>query len=185
MSNVDSDIYHFLAILSLLDSLGSTLSSSSSHPPTKAVSRPSTPQKAPTVDMGKVQQHLRELWTTEESYHRKIKSLCNVCLLLFILQPSPPQPGRLLILMLLSPAQDFALPLREFARKPNTAIIPTFQAKHLFANIEDLVPISERFEIDLREVINQMNDPGLGLPEDFGEILLHHVSFVLYYQRRV
>ena len=37
-----------------------------------------TPGKPPRVDLDRVRQNLHELWLTEESYLRKIKSLLRV-----------------------------------------------------------------------------------------------------------
>ena len=41
-------------------------------------SRPGTPAKAPKIDLAKVASHLKELYTTELSYFRKIDALNRV-----------------------------------------------------------------------------------------------------------
>ncbi|GAA5879250.1 hypothetical protein JCM16303_003134 [Sporobolomyces ruberrimus] len=110
--------------------------------------RPMTPGKPPKVDLDRVRQNLHELWVTEESYLRKIKSLLR----------------------------DYALPLRSFSRKRETAIIPQFEATHLFINIEQLVPIAEAFERDLRAIDEEMRRDRSRLPSRFGETILSHVE---------
>ena len=72
--------------------------------------------------------------------------------------------------------QDYAVPLRSFARKRETAIIPQFEASHLFINIEQLVPIAEGFEKDLRLIDEDMRRDRSRLPPRFGETILSHVS---------
>lgn len=73
-------------------------------------------------------------------------------------------------------AQDFARPLRSFARVKSTALISPYAATQLFINIEELVPIAVAFERDLSEVANFVDKTKQGLPPRFGEMILHHVS---------
>ncbi|GAA6009896.1 hypothetical protein JCM11491_000856 [Sporobolomyces phaffii] len=110
--------------------------------------RPMTPGRPPKVDLDRVRQNLHELWVTEESYLRKVKSLLR----------------------------DYAAPLRTFSRKRETAIIPQFEATHLFINIEQLVPIAEGFERDLKSIDEEMRRDRSKLPRGFGETILSHVE---------
>ncbi|GAA5964476.1 hypothetical protein JCM3765_006294 [Sporobolomyces pararoseus] len=134
---------------SFVNSLGTTVKlpdgESTAEQP---IIRPMTPGKPPKVDLDRVRQNLHELWVTEESYLRKIKSLLR----------------------------DYALPLRSFSRKRETAIIPQFEASHLFINIEQLVPIAEGFERDLRLIDEEMRRDRTRLPTGFGEKILSHVE---------
>lgn len=58
-------------------------------------------------------------------------------------------------------------------------IIPVFEATHLFANLEDLVPISEAFERDLRDLIAELDANPDELPRRFGEVILSNVRPLL------
>lgn len=128
--------------------------------------RPMTPGKTPKVDYDKVRQNLHELWVTEESYLRKLSSLYRVRpLLLLLLERKAECLG----------AQDYALPLRSFSKKRDTAIIPAFEANHLFINIEQLVPVAEAFERDLHRLADQLQRDRTKLPAGFGEIIMSHV----------
>jgi hypothetical protein len=78
-----------------------------------------------------------------------------------------------------SRAQDYAIPLRTFSKRRDTAVIPQFEATHLFINLEQLVPIAEVFEADLRQLVAQMQTDKSNLPVDFGEVILQHVRLAL------
>ncbi|BGP05508.1 hypothetical protein JCM10049v2_001314 [Rhodotorula toruloides] len=138
-----------------LNSLGSpiTLPESSSSQPQPI--RPMTPGKVPKVDFDKVRQSLHELWVTEESYLRKVSSLLK----------------------------DYAIPLRTFSKRRDTAVIPPFEATHLFINLEQLVPIAEAFEADLRQLVSQMQKDKSSLPSDYGEVILQHVERMEPYKK--
>ncbi|GAA5936884.1 uncharacterized protein JCM15063_000090 [Sporobolomyces koalae] len=131
-----------------VNSLGTAITLPDSDATEQSPIRPMTPGKPPKVDLDRVRQNLHELWLTEESYLRKIKSLLR----------------------------DYAIPLRTFSRKRETAIIPQFEATHLFINIEQLVPIAEAFERDLRMVDEEMRRDRSRLPSGFGETILAHVE---------
>jgi hypothetical protein len=157
-----------------VDSLGEIVTSGPSEPARRPPSRPSTPGPAAQPDIEKVRRSLHELWVTEESYLRKITSLLqvrSVTLPVF----SCRQADRTL-----PPLQDYAQPLRTFSKKRETAIIPAFEATHLFTNIEQLVPISVAFEKDLKDVAQRAQNERQRVPEGFGEVILAHVrsSFV-------
>lgn len=154
---------------SFVNSLGSAIKLPDSESTDQPQIRPMTPGKPPKVDLERVRQNLHELWVTEESYLRKIKSLLRVrwkVFLSFIEMQADQFP-----LM-----QDYASPLRSFSRKRETAIIPQFEATHLFINIEQLVPIAEGFERDLRQIDEEMRRDRSRLPSGFGETILSHVS---------
>ena len=47
---------------------------------------------------------------------------------------------------------DYADPLRNFARSKDTAIIPTYEANTIFGNIDNLLPVNEAFLADLEKM---------------------------------
>lgn len=49
---------------------------------------------------------------------------------------------------------DYADPLRAFSRSKETAIIPPYEAKTLFGNIDQLLPVNEAFLADLEKMIS-------------------------------
>ncbi|GAA5984437.1 hypothetical protein JCM11641_000137 [Rhodosporidiobolus odoratus] len=138
-----------------LDSLGTPVQLPEEGSSAPPAVRPMTPGKTPKVDFDKVRQNLHELWVTEESYHRKMSSLLK----------------------------DFALPLRAFSKKRETSIIPAFEANHLFINIEQLVPVSEALERDLRQLVGQMQRDKGRIPDGFGEVILRHVEQMQPYKK--
>ncbi|TKA57036.1 hypothetical protein B0A53_00992 [Rhodotorula sp. CCFEE 5036] len=142
-------------IAAFVDSLGEIVTSGPSEPARRPPSRPSTPGPAAQPDIEKVRRSLHELWVTEESYLRKITSLL----------------------------QDYAQPLRTFSKKRETAIIPAFEATHLFTNIEQLVPISVAFEKDLKDVAQRAQNERQRVPEGFGEVILAHVEQMAPYKK--
>lgn len=153
LSNLGTPIY-----------LASTLDPSRSQTP-----RPSTPGKPPRVDYGAVRRNLKELWETEHSYVQKIQSLLKA-------SAAPSLRSKAEADSSSAPNQDFATPLRHYSKSSGTAIIKPFEATHLFINIEDLVPIAQDFERDLRQVANYIQHTREGLPDGFGEMILRHVS---------
>ncbi|GJN87906.1 hypothetical protein Rhopal_000861-T1 [Rhodotorula paludigena] len=110
--------------------------------------RPATPGKVPRVDPDKVRQSLHELWVTEVSYLRKLSSLHT----------------------------HFAVPLRAFSTNRSTALIPAFEATHLFGNLDELVPIAEAFASDLERLVEATKRDKQRLPPHFGQVLLEHVE---------
>ncbi|GAA6043638.1 hypothetical protein JCM8097_000848 [Rhodosporidiobolus ruineniae] len=138
-----------------LDSLGTPVHLPDPGPSQPTAIRPTTPGKPRKVDYDKVRQSLHELWVTEESYLRKMSSLLK----------------------------DYALPLRSFSRRRETAIIPGFEATRLFSNIEELVPVSEAFERDLKEIVGELQRDRTRLPDGFGEMILRHVERMTPYKK--
>ncbi|KAI0371548.1 hypothetical protein BV20DRAFT_993203 [Pilatotrama ljubarskyi] len=65
---------------------------------------------------------------------------------------------------------DYADPLRSFARSKETAIIPPYEAKTLFGNIDHLLPVNEAFLTDLEKMERMAHKGGPGV----GEVALKH-----------
>ena len=82
---------------------------------------------------------VKELVTTERSYVQRLRMLKN----------------------------DYADPLRMFARSKDTAILPPYEAKTLFGNIDNLLPVNEAFLEDL-EKMDSHGGPSIG------EVALKH-----------
>ncbi|GAA5878601.1 hypothetical protein JCM3774_004078 [Rhodotorula dairenensis] len=142
-------------IASFVDSLGEIVPADSPEAARRPPSRPNTPGPAAQPDIERVRRSLHELWVTEQSYLRKITSLL----------------------------QDYAQPLRTFSKKRETAIIPAFEATHLFINIEQLVPISAAFERDLQDVVHRAQNDRTRVPQAFGEMILAHVERMAPYKK--
>ncbi|GAA5826318.1 hypothetical protein JCM11251_007252 [Rhodosporidiobolus azoricus] len=138
-----------------LDSLGTPISLPEAGTSSPPAVRPMTPGQTRRVDYDKVRQNLHELWKTEQSYLRKMSSLRD----------------------------DFAHPLRLFSKKRETAIISAFEANHLFINIEQLVPIAEAFERDLRQLVDEAQRVHTQFPADFGEVILRHIEQMAPYKK--
>jgi hypothetical protein len=75
---------------------------------------------------------------------------------------------------LLTP-QCYADPLRAFAKDQNTQIIPLYEAKNLFANIDQIVPASHAFLADLEAM--WASEQGEGT---VGDVCLRHVRAAQY-----
>lgn len=67
--------------------------------------------------------------------------------------------------------RDYADPLRKFARSKDTAIIPPYEAKTLFGNIDNLLPVNEAFLADL-EIM--MSEGGIKAMRGIGDVALQH-----------
>ncbi|OSD04519.1 hypothetical protein PYCCODRAFT_1433391 [Trametes coccinea BRFM310] len=65
---------------------------------------------------------------------------------------------------------DYADPLRSFARSKETAIIHPYEAKTLFGNIDQLLPVNEAFLTDLEKMERMAHKGGPGV----GDIALKH-----------
>ncbi|KAI0832749.1 hypothetical protein BC628DRAFT_1407153 [Trametes gibbosa] len=65
---------------------------------------------------------------------------------------------------------DYADPLRSFARSKETAIIPPYEAKTLFGNIDHLLPVNEAFLTDLEKMEKMAHKGGPGV----GDVALKH-----------
>ena len=68
---------------------------------------------------------------------------------------------------------SYADPLRTFARTKDTAIIPAYEAKTLFGNIDALIPANEAFLVDLEKMIGPN---GHRLVGGIGDVALKHVG---------
>ena len=66
---------------------------------------------------------------------------------------------------------DYADPLRNFARSKNTAIIPSYEAKILFGNVDNLLPVNEAFLIDLEKMLAPN---GVNVVGGVGDVALRH-----------
>jgi protein ECT2 len=66
---------------------------------------------------------------------------------------------------------DYADPLRNFARSKDTAILPAYEAKTLFGNVDNLLPVNEAFLTDLEKMLapNGMRTVG-----GVGDVTLRH-----------
>lgn len=83
---------------------------------------------------------------------------------------------------------DYADPLRKFARNKNTAIIPSYEAKILFGNIDSLLPVNEAFLTDLEKMIAPNGSKHIG---GVGDVTLKHFKqlhgfehYKFYYSKR-
>jgi hypothetical protein len=66
---------------------------------------------------------------------------------------------------------DYADPLRSFARSRETAIIPAYEAKTLFGNIDNLLPVNEAFLMDLEKMLAHNGPRTVG---GVGDVALRH-----------
>lgn len=66
---------------------------------------------------------------------------------------------------------DYADPLRSFARNKDTAILPAYEAKTLFGNIDNLLPINEAFLTDLERMMSPHGPKTVG---GVGDVALRH-----------
>ncbi|KAF9268140.1 hypothetical protein L218DRAFT_918472 [Marasmius fiardii PR-910] len=67
--------------------------------------------------------------------------------------------------------KDYADPLRNFARSKSTAILPKYEAKTLFGNIDNLLPVNEAFLIDLQKMVAPNGARTVG---GIGDVALRH-----------
>lgn len=124
----------------------------------------STPSKPRRIDLIAVRNALKELAQTEESYLQKMTTLLEV-------RPS----------LLLSPrsadglVQQFAVPLRRSASL-RQGPISVEEARVLFSNIEQLVPLSQRFHEGLNEMLEELEMDTMYLPATFGRMILDNVG---------
>jgi hypothetical protein len=66
---------------------------------------------------------------------------------------------------------DYADPLRNFARSSETSIIAPYEAKTLFGNIDNLLPVNEAFLTDLEKMLAPN---GANLVGGVGDVALKH-----------
>lgn len=78
---------------------------------------------------------------------------------------------------------EYADPLRHFAKDKSTSLLPSREARILFGNIDNLLPVNEAFLADL-EIM--MNSDGLKTVGGVGDVALRHFKeirgFELYKQ---
>jgi len=86
---------------------------------------------------------INELVTTERSYVKRLRIL----------------------------KQDYADPLRKFSRNKDTAILPPYEAKTLFGNVDNLLPVNEAFLADLEKMLAPNGAKTVG---GIGDVALRH-----------
>lgn len=95
-------------------------------------------------DRAKLSNLIRELVDTEQRYLKRVTTLKT----------------------------EYADPLRKFARSPETLIIPLYDAKVMFANIDALVIAADVFAKDLQKVDTTGRVPNRGI----GDVCLKHMK---------
>ncbi|KAJ3506741.1 hypothetical protein NLJ89_g6700 [Agrocybe chaxingu] len=100
-------------------------------------------RKRALLDPAALASVVNELVTSERSYVKRLQILKN----------------------------DYADPLRNFARSKDTAIIPAYEAKTLFGNIDNLLPVNEAFLTDLEKMIAPNGLKSVG---GVGDVALRH-----------
>lgn len=83
---------------------------------------------------------------------------------------------------------DYADPLRKFSRNKETAILPAYEAKILFGNIDNLLPVNEAFLLDLEKMVTPNGAKAVG---GVGDVALRHFKdlrgfehYKSYYDKR-
>jgi hypothetical protein len=66
---------------------------------------------------------------------------------------------------------DYADPLRKFSRNKDTAILPPYEAKTLFGNVDNLLPVNEAFLADLEKMVAPNGAKTVG---GIGDVALRH-----------
>ncbi|KAJ7283948.1 RhoGEF domain-containing protein [Mycena rebaudengoi] len=100
-------------------------------------------RKRALTDSSSLVSSINELVATERTYVKRLQSLKN----------------------------DYADPLRNFARSKNTAIIPAYEAKTLFGNVDNLLPVNEAFLTDLEKMLAPNGAKVVG---GVGDVALRH-----------
>lgn len=115
-------------------------------------------KRASTINPG-LSDIINELVTTERSYVRRLRTLKS----------------------------DYADPLRAFSRSKETAIVPPYEAKTLFGNIDQLLPVNEAFLVDLEKMLSPDGHEVCGV----GDVALKHFkerkgfeNYKQYYAKR-
>ncbi|KZT29298.1 hypothetical protein NEOLEDRAFT_1175007 [Neolentinus lepideus HHB14362 ss-1] len=82
---------------------------------------------------------------------------------------------------------QYADPLRTFAKSKDTLIIPPYHAKTLFGNIDQLLPVNKAFLADLQDMVANGHETGIGV----GDVALKHFrdlhgfeQYKQYYSKR-
>ncbi|KAK7060488.1 hypothetical protein VNI00_001253 [Paramarasmius palmivorus] len=116
--------------------------SSRSENGTLQTDQPTTRKRALT-DSSALSSAINELVATERSYVKRLQVL----------------------------KRDYADPLRNFARSKSTAILPKYEAKTLFGNIDNLLPVNEAFLTDLEKMVAPNGSKTVG---GIGDVALRH-----------
>lgn len=66
---------------------------------------------------------------------------------------------------------DYADPLRKFSRSKETAILAPYEAKTLFGNVDNLLPVNEAFLADLEKMMAPNGAKTVG---GVGDVALRH-----------
>lgn len=101
------------------------------------------PRKRALTDASALASVVNELLTSERSYVKRLQILKH----------------------------DYADPLRNFARNKDTAIIPAYEAKTLFGNVDNLLPVNEAFLTDLEKMMAPNGGRTVG---GVGDVALRH-----------
>ncbi|KAE9410179.1 hypothetical protein BT96DRAFT_969851 [Gymnopus androsaceus JB14] len=109
---------------------------------TRETDHPNTRKRALT-ESSALASAINELVTTERSYVKKLQTLKS----------------------------DYADPLRKFAGSKSTAIIPKYEAKTLFGNLDNLLPVNEAFLTDLEKMMAPNGSRTVG---GIGDVALRH-----------
>lgn len=97
-------------------------------------------RKRSVTDSSALSEVINELVNTERSYVKRLRTLKN----------------------------DYADPLRQFSKSKSTAILPAYEAKTLFGNIDNLLPVNEAFLTDLERMF------ALNGSRNVGDVALRH-----------
>jgi hypothetical protein len=111
--------------------------------PEFVLQNPTTQRKRALTDSSAVSDLITELVTTERSYVNRLRIL----------------------------KRDYADPLRKFSRSKDTSILPPYEAKILFGNIDNLLPVNEAFLTDLERM---MTPNGLRSVGGVGDVAIKH-----------
>jgi len=91
-------------------------------------------RKRSVTDTSALSEVINELVNTERSYVKRLRTLKN----------------------------DYADPLRQFSKSKSTAILPPYEAKTLFGNIDNLLPVNEAFMTDLEKMVAPNGSRNIG-----------------------
>ncbi|KAJ6598900.1 hypothetical protein DFH09DRAFT_1129515 [Mycena vulgaris] len=132
-------------VLSLGDTVASSSDASILSPLPDAGTDPDRvgQRKRALTDSSALVSAINELVETERTYVKRLRSLKN----------------------------DYADPLRNFARSKNTSIIPAYEAKTLFGNVDNLLPVNEAFLTDLEKMLAPNGAEVVG---GVGDVALRH-----------
>ncbi|TRM67640.1 hypothetical protein BD626DRAFT_394072 [Schizophyllum amplum] len=112
-------------------------------------------RKRAMTDTSALSADIRELVTTERNYVERLRTLKN----------------------------SYADPLRSFSRDKNTSLLPAYEAKVLFGNVDSLIPVNEAFLTDLEKMMAPNGAKTVG---GVGDVALRHFKelrgFELYKQ---